>query len=149
MSYARGALVKSRVRSTKFTAERIQQIKDLVERGSSCEEIAALVGVTVGTLKVTCSRLGISLRRPRSSNGSRLLPLRPARAETAGASTATFTISMKYKGQEQNTALPLTTNMISQLALEAAAQDKNISEFAKDLLQAVTERGLVQKVLEE
>jgi Helix-turn-helix domain of resolvase len=50
-------------RPTKFTPERIQQIKNLVERGKSRDEIAELVGVTVGSLQVTCSRLGISLRR--------------------------------------------------------------------------------------
>ena len=42
-----------------------QQIKNLVERGKRREEIAELIGVTVGSLQVTCSRLGISLRRPR------------------------------------------------------------------------------------
>ena len=56
-------------RPSKFTPERVQQIKDLVARGTSCEEIATLIGVTVGTLKVTCSRLGISLRKPRSRTG--------------------------------------------------------------------------------
>jgi DNA-binding transcriptional MerR regulator len=55
-------------RFTKFTPERIRQIKDLVARGVACEEIAALVEVTVGTLKVTCSRLGISLRKPEIAN---------------------------------------------------------------------------------
>jgi len=60
---------------TKFTPERIQQIRNLVERGKSREEIAELIGVTLGSLQVTCSRLGISLRRPsRSDNGIRLLP---------------------------------------------------------------------------
>ena len=60
---------------TKFTPERIQQIRNLVERGKSREEIAELIGVTLGSLQVTCSRLGISLRRPsRSDNGMRLLP---------------------------------------------------------------------------
>ena len=53
-----------RGRQIKFTPERIQQIKNLVERGKSREEIAELIGVTVGSLQVTCSRLGISLRRP-------------------------------------------------------------------------------------
>ena len=43
---------------TKFTPERIQQISNLVERGKSREEIAELVGVTIGTLQVTCSRFG-------------------------------------------------------------------------------------------
>jgi hypothetical protein len=59
-----------RGRSIKFTPERIQQIKNLVERGKSREEIAALIGVTVGSLQVTCSRLGISLRRPTFKNGT-------------------------------------------------------------------------------
>ena len=148
MSYEPAGLAATRHRRpTKFTPERIQQIKELIAGGASCEEIAALVGVTVGTLKVNCSRLGISLRRPRV----KLLPPAAAkeRMETLRAPTAKFTISMKYNGQEQHTALPLTPNMISQLALEASAQDKNISDFAKDLLQAVAEKGLIQKVLEE
>jgi hypothetical protein len=57
-------------RQIKFTPERIQQIKNLVERGKSREEIAELIGVTVGSLQVTCSRLGISLRRPILNNGT-------------------------------------------------------------------------------
>src|SRR6478735_11213024 len=55
-----------RGRPTKFTPARIQQMRTLVERGKSREEIAELIGVTVGSLQVTCSRLGISLRRPAS-----------------------------------------------------------------------------------
>jgi transposase len=49
----------------KFTLERIAQIKNLIERGMSRGEIAEIIGVTVGSLQVTCSRLGLSLRRPR------------------------------------------------------------------------------------
>ena len=60
---AKTAPVKGR--PTKFTPERIQQIKNLVALGKSREEIAGLIGVTVGSLQVTCSKLGISLRRPR------------------------------------------------------------------------------------
>ena len=52
-------------RPTKFTPERIQQIKNLVAEAKSREEIAGLIGVTVGSLQVTCSKLGISLRRSR------------------------------------------------------------------------------------
>src|SRR2546421_8497795 len=59
-----------RGRPIKFTPERIQQIRNLVERGKSREEIAELIGVTVGSLQVTCSRLGISLRRPTFKNGT-------------------------------------------------------------------------------
>src|SRR5215467_12018984 len=58
-------------RRIKFTPERVQQIRNLVERGKSREEIAELIGVTVGSLQVTCSRLGISLRRVPLDNGMR------------------------------------------------------------------------------
>ena len=57
--------VPPRGRPIKFTPERIQQIRNLVERGKSREEIAELIEVTVGSMQVTCSKLGISLRRPR------------------------------------------------------------------------------------
>jgi hypothetical protein len=66
-------LLTSRGRLTKFTLERLQQIRNLVERGESREQIAEILDVTVGSLQVTCSRLGISLRRPKVDNGVRLL----------------------------------------------------------------------------
>lgn len=52
-------------RATKFTPERFEQIRNLVERGRSREEIADMIGCTLGTLAVTCSKNGISLRAPR------------------------------------------------------------------------------------
>src|SRR5262245_26770899 len=58
-----------RGRSIKFTPERLQQIKNLVERGKSRDEIAAILDVTVGSLQVTCSKMGISLRRSKLTNG--------------------------------------------------------------------------------
>src|SRR5262249_24540721 len=66
-------LLTRRGRQMKFTPERLQQIRNLVERGKSREEIAELIGVTVGSLQVTCSRLGISLRRVVFNNGMGLL----------------------------------------------------------------------------
>jgi DNA-binding NarL/FixJ family response regulator len=56
-------------RPVKFTPERVQQIKNLVEQGKSREEIAELIRVTVRSLQVTCSRLGISVRRPARQGG--------------------------------------------------------------------------------
>ena len=44
-----------RGRQIKFTPERLQQIKNLVERGKTREEIAELIVVTLGSLQVTCS----------------------------------------------------------------------------------------------
>ena len=58
-------LLTSGGRPRKFTLERLQQIRNLVERGTSREEIAKILDVTVGSLQVTCSKVGISLRRPK------------------------------------------------------------------------------------
>jgi Helix-turn-helix domain of resolvase len=62
-----------RGRPLKFTPERIEQIFNLVERGKSRDEIAEIIGVTTGTLQVTCSKLGISLRRSTFGLGTGLL----------------------------------------------------------------------------
>jgi len=134
---------------TKFTPERLEQIKDLVARGVEREEIARLLGVTVGSLQVTCSRFGISLRRPRVPNGSRLLPLRAKTRVPAPANTATFSVCVRHNGKEQAVEVPLTPKMVGQLALEASSRNQRISELAKDLLLAVTEKGLIDEVLKE
>ena len=63
-------LLNTRGRPIKFTLERFQQIRNLVERGTSREEIATILDVTVGSLQVTCSKVGISLRRPKLDTSS-------------------------------------------------------------------------------
>jgi helix-turn-helix resolvase-like protein len=69
-----------RGRPTKFTPERMQQVRNLVERGKSRDEIAEIIGVTTGSLQVTCSKLGISLRRPTFNTGTGLLQRQRSRA---------------------------------------------------------------------
>src|SRR5215216_4480757 len=46
----------------KFTPSTIVQIPRWLDEGLSANQIAARIGCTVGTLKVKCSKLGISLR---------------------------------------------------------------------------------------
>jgi DNA-binding CsgD family transcriptional regulator len=67
-------------KESKFTPTNIQQIINLVERGKSREEIAEIIGVTPGTLAVTCSRLKISLRGPRFDLGTGVLRRRRSQA---------------------------------------------------------------------
>jgi len=120
------------VRKVKFTPERIEQIKNLVERGKRREEIAELIGVTVGSLQVTCSRLGISLRRPRLKP----VPTPPSKPAKA-ADVARFAISMRYRGEERTTELPLTQDMITQLAVEAAFRGAPICDLIRDLTTGI------------
>jgi hypothetical protein len=135
-----------RGRPTKFTPERIQLIKDLIVRGETCEDVAARIGVTVGTLKVTCSRLGVSLRRPNLRG--QLLPLRAATRVMAVPHTATFSIITRHKGEEHRTELPLTPAMIGRLALEAGSQGLSIAELAGELVLAATKKKIIKQILE-
>jgi hypothetical protein len=74
-------------RRTKFTPENIRQIINLVERGKRKEEIAEIIGVTTGTLQVTCSKLGISLRQPRFDTGTGMLRRRRPGQKNAASSS--------------------------------------------------------------
>jgi hypothetical protein len=165
-------LTNSRGRQIKFTPERLQQIRNLVERGKSREEIAELIGATVGSLQVTCSRLGISLRRSKEMGLLRRVPLPPisrqpqqnsqsgpveqpqattpheerARADEMGL--ATFALRMKYRGHERTSELPLTQDMIRQLAFEAQFRNMSIGEVVGELLIAMVKRDLFHHVLE-
>ena len=182
-------LTNSRGRQIKFTPERLQQIRNLVERGKSREEIAELVGATVGSLQVTCSRLGISLRRPVFNNGMGLLrrggphkgtstytasrrggvpPIsgQPQQNSQSGPSEqpqattpheerartemglASLALRMKYRAYERTSELPLTQDMIGQLAFEAQFRNMSIGEFVGELLTAMMKRDLFQHVLE-
>ena len=189
------AHVLTRGRQTRFTPERIQQIRNLVERGKSREEIAELIGVTLGSLQVTCSRLGVSLRRPVFNTGTGLLrrgapgpngtgnhhpddgsnsvilhltkewpeqnsqsaPVEQAQTPTPHqerakrmneAGSANFAIRMRYKGEERTTELPLTHDMISQLAFEAELRNMRIGQLIGDLMAAMLKKDLFQAVLQ-
>ena len=160
----------TRGRQIKFTPERLEQIRNLVERGKSREEIAELIGVTVGSLQVTCSRLGISLRRVVFSNGMGLLrrsgqpqqnsqsgPVEQPqattpheeRARTDEMGLANLALGMKYRGDERTSELLLTQDMIRQLAFEAQFRNMSIGEFVGELLIAIMKRDLFQHVLLE
>src|SRR5262249_14323020 len=163
----------TRGRKIKFTPERLHQIRNLVACGKSREEIAELIGVTVGSLQVTCSRLGISLRRVVFSNGMGLLrrggphngtstytasrrggvpptngqpqqnsqsgPVEQPQATTPRARTdemglADLALRIKHRGHERTSELPLTQDMIRQLAFEAQFRNMSISELVGELL---------------
>ena len=164
-------LTNSRGRQIKFTPERLQQIRNLVERGKSREEIAELIGATVGSLQVTCSRLGISLRRSKEMGLLRRVPLPPisrqpqqnsqsgpleqpqattpheGRARTDEMGLASLALRMKYRGHERTSELPLTQDMIRQLAFDAQFRNMSIGGLVGELLIAIIKRDLFQHVL--
>jgi hypothetical protein len=191
-----GALVKfrpqplTRGKPRKFTPERLQQIRNLVERGTSREEIAEILNVTIGSLQVTCSKAGISLRRPKFDNGVPLvapmpisiknainmhlpgdndisvssqstksqgnsqsgavepvLAAKPKQEQVLEASSTRVAISIQYKGKERTAELPLTLDMIGQLAFEAQLRSMRIGELIVELIVAVVKKDLLPAVL--
>ena len=130
---------------TKFTPERIQQIRTLVQQGIRREEIAALLDVTVGSLQVTCSRLGISLR---CANGKRRASLHElAGADGHPAAPVKFFIVLRYEGTDATTELALPPATITQLALEAQFFKSSLDEFLGEIVTAATKRNLFRQVL--
>ncbi len=158
----------ARGRRVKFTPQVIEQIKGFVAVGISREEIANRVGVTVGSLQVTCSRLDISLRRF-SANGSgrRKADVRGGTIPTPGSvgiahvreqkevsqpaaratPLANFAVMMRHKGKEKTIDLPLPSPAIEVLALEAMSRDLNIAGLIGEVLAAAINKDKIREIL--
>ena len=153
----------NRGRRVKFTQQAIEKIKEFVAGGISREEIANRLGVTVGSLQVTCSRLGISLRRIISRNGSRrhtadvrlgsvgIAHVREqkevSQPEACAAPVAKFAITMRHRDKEQTSDIPLSSATIEALALEATWRDLAIAELIGQSLVAAIDKDMIHKML--
>ena len=163
----------SKGRPVKFTPQAIEKIKDLMAQGASRDEIANLLEVTVGSLQVTCSRLGISLRRNSLRNGSahraldgrgRSIPapgavgiasVREQKTEEVPQTAVDATplpkiaIRMRYRGNEVATDVPLTSDAISTLALDAMSRDLGIAELVGQILAAAIKKDMIEEILRD
>jgi hypothetical protein len=156
-----------RGRRVKFTPQAIEKIKELVAQGVNREEIASLLGVTVGSLQVTCSRLGISLRRKilhsgptprlRDPNGT-VIPFqgsvgvayeREQKAEEVlPVRSAKISIIMQYRGKEVTTDLPLRSHAFGELALIAMLRDLSIPELVGQILAGAIKNDMIKEILQ-
>jgi hypothetical protein len=151
----------ARGRRIKFTPQVIEQIKESVAAGISRDDIANRIGVTVGSLQVTCSRLSISLRRVILSNGSHHAPDVTGRTTPApmreqkevsqlaarAAPVAQFAITMRRHGEEKTTDIPLPSAAIELLALEAMSRDLDIAGLVSQVLVAAINQDMIHKIL--
>ena len=152
-------------RRVKFTPQVIKNIKDFVAEGISRDEIANRLGVTVASLQVTCSRLGISLRRIILPNGSgrhtadvRLGSVGIAHVreqkevsqpESCATPMAKFAITMRYRGKEHTSDIALSSAEIEVLALEATWRDLAIAELLGQILVAAINKDMIHKILRD
>jgi hypothetical protein len=157
-----------RGRRVKFTPEVIESIKKLVAQGINRHEIANRLGVTVGSLQVTCSRLGISLRRIILSNGShhtldvrgRTIPApcsvgvahvreqrEVSQPGTRAAPVVQFAITMRCHDKEKTSDIPLPSSAIAVLALEATCRNLNIVDLMGQVLIAAINKDMIHNIL--
>ena len=169
MTKRRGPLGPRRGKPVKFTPEAIEKIKVLVAQGVGRQEIANLLGVTVGSLQVTCS-FGVSLRRNilhsgttphlRDPNGRAIPPQGSVGVAYAreteevsqkivanGAASTKISITMRYRGKEISSDLPLTSGAISDLALIATLRHLSMAELVGQVLAGAIKKDMIEKIL--
>ena len=129
--------------ATKFTPQAIEKIRELVAQGVSRDEIANLLDVPVGSLQVTCSKLGISLRR-KQEHKSEEIP----QVAAHDASLAKYTLTMSRQGEVLASDIPLTSREIEgRLAVEAAFRSLRIAELVGQILVAAIKKNMIQEIL--
>jgi hypothetical protein len=113
------------MRTSRITDDMFARIPALLLEGTTKAEIAAMYGVTVGTLVVLCSQRGISLRK----GGS--LPKRTNLALS-------------------DEPLPLSDGVLKSLREATRAMGKDsTARLVSDLLEKIASDGLYKAVLDE
>jgi len=111
--------------------------------------------VTVGSLQVTCSRLGISLRRHNDAARTRV----ESRAFVSNGrvyaghlqseldSRARFQLVLQSQGKEVTTEIAIAASDVGRLGLEASAQDLGLTDLMSQVLTQALKKGLIQEIL--
>ena len=143
--------------ATKFSPVNIQKIKDLLAQGFNREEIARALDVSVGSLQVTCSRLGISLRIPKMFERRRrvesrpYLPNHPPMVGHIGPKPQylRFQIILEHDGLQRVTDVPLAGLDIARVALEAEAQNLGMTQLLTQAVTTAIKKDMIEKILRE
>src|ERR1700757_5222726 len=119
-----------------FTQAVIRQIPPLVRNGASVDEIAHRIGCTVGSLRVRCSQLGISLKRPgrRSALCNQALNT-PSDTTSTRPELACFRVT-------------LNPPLLSEFEDSARARGLSSTALAQALLEVIVQDGLYEAVLD-
>jgi hypothetical protein len=139
-------------RASKFTTQTIQKIKEMVAQGLSREEIAQRLDVTMGSLQVTCSKLGVSLRRSRMRfpSDEQLKPagLELGLVEKDSRLKAKVSITIQRGDLLLRTFdVPLSNKTVGELALIASLRQVKLVELIAQILRGAVDKGLVEKFL--
>ena len=119
------------MKTSRITDDMFARIPALLLEGTTKAEIAAMYGVTLGTLVVLCSQRGISLRK----GGP--VPKRTKRPEPTNLTLP-------------DEPLPLSDGVLKSLREAARAMGKNsTARLVSDLLEKIASDSLYKAVLDE
>ena len=117
----------------------------MVAQGLNRKEIAQLLGVTVGSLQVTCSKLGISLRRPRMRLPSSSLEV--GLVEKGSLLKVKIAVTIQRGDLLRTLDVPLSNKTTGELALLASLRKVGLVELIAQILSGAVDKGLVEKLL--
>jgi len=123
----------------KITPAVLEVIPALLDQGMSAAEIATAVGCTVGTLRVRCSQMRISLRRRKHPDGAR--DRRAAAYKDAGRAAAS-------RGSVRKLTLELPRRVMDRLQERAASKGISDSQLVSTLLEVIARDDLYAAVLD-
>ena len=149
-------------RPTILTQAALTSVASMVEQGRSAAEIAVEIGCTLGTLRVRCSQLGISLRRRVNCNREKIVtsmgsvPCAQAEVLTTGGSErpiykvgpsrSVVEVGSAEGRVELKVLLPQITT--EQLRQRAALRGISGATLAAELLVTIARDGLYDAVLD-
>ena len=141
----------------KITAQTVRYIELFLDEGLSAPQIADQIGCTLGTLRVRCSQLGISLRkrnRDKAARGHgtrRKHPSERPSARRRGHSKAAAGNGFAKDGSDDRAPLVLLLSRVTVGQLQREARMKGISDalLAARLLEVIARDRLYEAVLDE
>jgi hypothetical protein len=149
-------------RPTILTQAALAHVTSLVDQGRSAAEIASEIGCTLGTLRVRCSQLGISLRR-RATGGRKgtVTAMDPVSSAEASAAARRKSVDQVYTAEqsralvsESSTDVRIELKVLlpqitaEQLRQRGALRGISGSTLASELLVTIARDGLYDAVMD-
>ena len=86
--------------------------------------------------------------QPPPAEQAQIAALHHAQARTYEPGAVSFSLKMQYRGEERTTEIPLTQDMMRQLAIEAWLRDMKMGEVVSEVIIGVIKGNRFQPVLD-
>jgi hypothetical protein len=143
-------------RAKKISPAVLEQVPRLIEQGLSAPQIADAIGCTLGTLRVKCSQMGISLRsKYRQKTPSTTISgfTSRARSRQTKLNASGVLLARKQLGASprysQPLSVPLAPTVLEQLIDRATEKGLSATTLASMLLEVIARDGLYDAIIDE